>query len=63
MKTYTPDFNYIMAENINRQVRIIKEMHAYYKAALLTEDEVTLRLLDISIAFEESFLQELYEIF
>ena len=52
----------MMADHLTSQVRRIKELHAFYKAALLTKDEETLRLLDDSIAFEEAFLRELYEV-
>ena len=62
MKHYHPHFNSIMADHLTSQVKRVKELHAIYKAALLTEDEETLRLLDDSIAFEEEFLKELYEV-
>ena len=62
MERFTPNFNYMMAEHLNRQVALVKELHTYYKVALLTEDEETLRKLDDKIALEESFLYELYEV-
>lgn len=62
MNTITPDFNYKIAQHINEQIRLIKQLQGFYKAALLTEDEATLKELDKKIEQEEAFLEELYNI-
>ena len=62
MTTKHPNFNYMMAEHLNVQIDLIKELQGFYKAALLRKDKATLEQLEREIKREISFLHELYEV-